>query len=85
MNDRQVDKIVKKVQEAVCHFDATLRQFIVDDKGTVAIVVFGLPPIYHEAREGEGKMRFFLISINFPVDYDCLIPSRWLPFSILFS
>lgn len=44
----QVNRIVRKVQEAVCHYDATLRQFIVDDKGTVAIVVFGLPPIFHE-------------------------------------
>lgn len=46
----QVNKTVQKVQEAVCHYNATLRQFIVDDKGTVAIVVFGLPPIYHEVR-----------------------------------
>ena len=39
---------MRKIQEAVCHYDATLRQFIVDDKGTVAIVVFGLPPMFHE-------------------------------------
>lgn len=46
----QVNKTVRKVQEAVCHYNATLRQFIVDDKGTVAIVVFGLPPIFHEVQ-----------------------------------
>lgn len=43
-----MNRTVRKIQEAVCHYDATLRQFIVDDKGTVAIVVFGLPPMFHE-------------------------------------
>ncbi|CAN0377168.1 unnamed protein product, partial [Laminaria digitata] len=45
---QQVNQTVRKIQEAVCHYDATLRQFIVDDKGTVAIVIFGFPPIFHE-------------------------------------
>lgn len=46
--ESQVNKTVRKIQEGVCYYEATLRQFIVDDKGTVAIVVFGLPPIFHE-------------------------------------
>ncbi|CAM9438002.1 unnamed protein product, partial [Scytosiphon promiscuus] len=50
----QVNRTVRKIQEAVCHYDATLRQFIVDDKGTVAIVVFGLPPIFHEDNAARG-------------------------------
>eukprot|EP00903_Cladosiphon_okamuranus_P014404 g13372.t1 len=49
-----VNRTVRKIQEAVCHYDATLRQFIVDDKGTVAIVVFGLPPIFHEDNAARG-------------------------------
>ncbi|CAM9767658.1 unnamed protein product, partial [Ectocarpus fasciculatus] len=50
----QVNRTVRKIQETVCHYDATLRQFIVDDKGTVAIVVFGLPPIFHEDNAARG-------------------------------
>eukprot|EP00752_Nemacystus_decipiens_P009643 g8614.t1 len=49
-----VNRTVRKIQEAVCHYDATLRQFIVDDKGTVAIVVFGLPPKFHEDNAARG-------------------------------
>ena len=26
----------------------TIRQFVIDDKGAVAIVAFGVPPFYHE-------------------------------------
>ena len=36
---------VQSIQEAAYHGRATLRQFIVDDKGAVAIVVVGLPPV----------------------------------------
>ena len=46
--EREADKIqrtVATVQEAAYHGRATLRQFIIDDKGAVAIVVVGLPPV----------------------------------------
>ena len=36
------------VQDSAYHYWATLRQFILDDKGFVAIVVLGLPPFFHE-------------------------------------
>lgn len=45
--ERVADKIQKSVnivQEAAYQGGATLRQFIIDDKGAVAIVVVGLPP-----------------------------------------
>lgn len=36
------------MQQAVYHYDGTVRQFIIDDKGSVFIAVFGLPPRCHE-------------------------------------
>ncbi|CAN0087222.1 unnamed protein product, partial [Discosporangium mesarthrocarpum] len=50
----KVNGILHKVQQAVMQFEATLRQFIIDDKGTIAIVVFGLPPIFHEDNAARG-------------------------------
>lgn len=40
----QLHKALGKIQESVRNFKATLSQFIMDGKNTVAIVVFGLPP-----------------------------------------
>lgn len=36
------------MQTAVYQYQGTIRQFIVDDKGTVLIAAFGLPPLGHE-------------------------------------
>jgi tetratricopeptide (TPR) repeat protein len=36
------------LQRALDHYDGAVRQFLVDDKGTVLIAVFGLPPRVHE-------------------------------------
>ena len=41
----KIQKTVTLVQEAAYHGKATLRQFIIDDKGAVAIIVVGLPPV----------------------------------------
>ena len=41
----KIQKTVVTVQEAAYHGRATLRQFIVDDKGAIAIIVVGLPPV----------------------------------------
>ena len=41
----KIQKTVETVQEAAYHGRATLRQFIIDDKGAVAIIVVGLPPV----------------------------------------
>lgn len=41
----KIQKTVVTVQEAAYHGRATLRQFIIDDKGAVAIIVVGLPPV----------------------------------------
>jgi len=45
---KNVQSQVLKVQTAAYKFFATLRQFILDDKGFVCIIVLGLPPHYHQ-------------------------------------
>lgn len=44
----QCQNQAKMVQDSAYHYYATLRQFILDDKGFVAIVCLGLPPYFHE-------------------------------------
>lgn len=44
----QCQNQAKLVQDSAYHYWATLRQFILDDKGFVAIVALGLPPYFHE-------------------------------------
>jgi hypothetical protein len=44
----RIQSVVSKVQESAYHGNATLRQFIIDDKGAVAIVVVGLPPVTYK-------------------------------------
>lgn len=44
----EVQRILCIVQESAYKVQGTLRQFVIDDKGPVAIVVIGLPPLYHE-------------------------------------
>ena len=41
-------KMVHWVDWAVSHFDGSINKFIVDDKGTLALVVFGLPGSVHD-------------------------------------
>jgi hypothetical protein len=44
----QTQNQAKLVQDSAYHYYATLRQFILDDKGFLAIVALGLPPYFHE-------------------------------------
>jgi hypothetical protein len=39
---------LQRLQEAMVRLEGTLRQFLSDDKGTVCIVAFGLPPHSHK-------------------------------------
>jgi hypothetical protein len=48
------------IQKILARFDGTLRQFIEDDKGTVAIIVFGLPYLSHE----DDPLRAVLTAIH---------------------
>ena len=46
-----IDKLqqcVTAMQECVQFYEGTIRQFIIDDKGSVLIAAFGLPPLSHE-------------------------------------
>lgn len=36
------------MQKAVYRYEGTVRQFIIDDKGSVLIAAFGLPPLSHQ-------------------------------------
>lgn len=36
------------MQSILFHYEGVVRQFLVDDKGTVLIGVFGVPPFSHE-------------------------------------
>lgn len=44
----QVQNYLCLIQESAYKVQGTLRQFVIDDKGAVAIIVIGLPPFYHE-------------------------------------
>lgn len=44
----RADKSFAAIQEAAYHVKGTIRQFIIDDKGAIAIAAVGLPPFYHE-------------------------------------
>jgi class 3 adenylate cyclase/tetratricopeptide (TPR) repeat protein len=44
----QLQAAVRSVQEVLAEYEGTLVQVVVADKGTVAIAVFGLPPLAHD-------------------------------------
>ncbi|KAF1331130.1 Adenylate cyclase type 10, partial [Globisporangium splendens] len=44
----QVQRYLCLIQESAYKVQGTLRQFVIEDKGAVAIIVLGLPPFYHE-------------------------------------
>ncbi|TMW62603.1 hypothetical protein Poli38472_005221 [Pythium oligandrum] len=50
------------VQESAYKVQGTLRQFVIDDKGAVAIIAIGLPPYYHENNALRGvKLASYLL------------------------
>ncbi|CAK4713880.1 unnamed protein product [Aphanomyces euteiches] len=58
---REVHRCLCAVQDAAYRVHATIRQFLIDDKGAVAIVVVGLPPFYHENNALHGiRMALYL-------------------------
>ncbi|KAF0753598.1 hypothetical protein AaE_005653, partial [Aphanomyces astaci] len=57
----EVHRCLCAVQDAAYRVHATIRQFLIDDKGAVAIVVVGLPPFYHENNALHGiRMALYL-------------------------
>uniref|UniRef100_K3WME2 Guanylate cyclase domain-containing protein n=1 Tax=Globisporangium ultimum (strain ATCC 200006 / CBS 805.95 / DAOM BR144) TaxID=431595 RepID=K3WME2_GLOUD len=51
----QVQRYLCLIQESAYKVQGTLRQFVIDDKGAVAIIVLGLPPFYHENNVTTGN------------------------------
>ncbi len=41
-------KVMRSMQLGLYHHEGSVRQFIIDDKGTIFIAVFGIPPLTHE-------------------------------------
>jgi hypothetical protein len=51
-----VQRILEAVQLAVYKFEGSLNKFLMDDKGSTLIAVFGLPPLAHEDDAVRGVM-----------------------------
>ena len=51
-----------KVQEAVMDYEGSVNKFLIDDKGSTVIVVFGLPPISHENDATRGVLASLAVS-----------------------
>ncbi len=47
VTDRMQD-VMQQMQVTLYHYQGSVRQFIMDDKGTVFIAAFGVPPLTHE-------------------------------------
>ncbi|KAF0689361.1 Aste57867_19187 [Aphanomyces stellatus] len=45
---RRLNKAFKAVQRCIYDYEGTINKFLVDDKGSTAIAVFGMPPVTHE-------------------------------------
>lgn len=44
----EIQGIISSVQNAVYEYEGSLNKFLVDDKGALIVLVFGLPPVAHE-------------------------------------
>ncbi len=44
----RIHDFFRTTQQTLYHYEGTLRQFVVDDKGTVVMALFGAPPLAHE-------------------------------------
>jgi hypothetical protein len=61
---KRIQSAMEMTQNAAYLVYATLRQFVVDDKGAVAIVAVGLPPYFHEDNSARGVTIALEISEN---------------------
>jgi len=50
----QMHTVMQALQKALYHYEGSVRQFIVDDKGVVLIAALGLPPLAHEDDAARG-------------------------------
>lgn len=45
---KRLHEVMQAMQISLYHYEGSVRQFILDDKGTVFIAAFGVPPLTHE-------------------------------------
>jgi adenylate cyclase 10 len=45
---QRCNDVMQAVQEAIYRFEGSINKFLMDDKGSTLIAVFGLPPLAHE-------------------------------------
>ncbi len=50
----QLQSCIHTIQTVLYHYEGSLNQFIVDDKGTLLIAAMGLPPLMHEDDAARG-------------------------------
>jgi hypothetical protein len=60
----QTQAAFQTMQEALAYYGGTIRQFLVDDKGTVLIAAFGLPPYSQEDDAARAVQAAQLIQAN---------------------
>jgi class 3 adenylate cyclase/tetratricopeptide (TPR) repeat protein len=50
----RLNRAIETVQKQLAHFEGSLYQFLMDDKGLVLLAVFGFPPLAHEDDAARG-------------------------------
>lgn len=70
----RLQEIMLSLQTDLYHYEGSLNQFIVDDKGTLLIAAFGLPPLTHEDDPVRG--------VQFALDIHTHFHHNGLPVSI---
>jgi class 3 adenylate cyclase len=63
-NMQRIHNVIRKVQRAVYRYEGSLNKFLMDDKGSTLIAVFGLPPLAHEDDAVRGVLSALAICSN---------------------
>ncbi|RLN02489.1 hypothetical protein BBJ28_00009249 [Nothophytophthora sp. Chile5] len=66
-----IHRAMCSIQECAYKAQGTLRQFVIDDKGAIAIIALGLPPFYHE---NNGTFLPLQPLRLLPIDTDAQLP-----------
>lgn len=66
-NLMQLQNAVASMQRDLYQYEGTVRQFLIDDKGSVMIGVFGTPPNAHEDDCSRAVMSASLLQRYFPL------------------
>ena len=58
---RRLDTIFSAIEETVFQYEGTINKFLIDDKGSTLLVVFGLPPFAHDDDADRGVRAAFKV------------------------